>query len=200
MGESRAPDPRREHDLLTRLWQQLDVLARPLLAAGGDPGRRRALAEELGWDLAALGEQLKIGDPAQLEQSLDQWISAVSTAYAEVRAQIAAGLPDSLEAVKTRAQQAGKAAGVLKALPPVWQAKAPDPWLLPALAEDLADFLGTRYLRSEAPPLYRLLVLLGVIEPAGPQAVRDPVPAPRRRRCGWRSPATGCARTGCGGC
>ncbi|WP_331724248.1 hypothetical protein OG416_35715 (plasmid) [Streptomyces longwoodensis] len=178
MGESRAPDPRREHDLLTRLWQQLDVLVRPLLAAGGDPGRRRALAEELGWDLAALGEQLKIGDPAQLEQSLDQWISAVSIAYAEVRAQIAAGLPDSLEAVKTRAQQAGKAAGVLKALPPVWQAKAPDPWLLPALAEDLADFLGTRYLRSEAPPLYRLLVLLGVIEPAGPQAVRDPVPAP----------------------
>ncbi|MFF9457749.1 DUF6603 domain-containing protein [Streptomyces flaveolus] len=178
MGESQPPDPRREHDLLTRLWQQLGVLVAPLLAAGGDPGRRRALAEELGWDLAALGQQLKIGDPAQLEQSLDQWISAVSTAYAELRAQTAAGLPDSLEAVKARAQQAGKAAGVLKALPPVWQAKAPDPWLLPALAEDLADLLGTRYLRSEAPALYRLLVLLGVIEPAGPQHVREPLPAP----------------------
>ncbi|MFE1288837.1 DUF6603 domain-containing protein [Streptomyces sp. NPDC058751] len=178
MGESQVPDPRHEHDLLTRLWDELTLIVEPLLEAGGDPGRRRALAGELGWDLTALGEQLKIGDPAQLEQHLDQWIAAVSAAYAELRSQLAAGLPDSLEAVKSRAQRAGKAAGVLKALPPVWQAKAPDPWLLPALAEDLSHHLGTRYLRSEVPALYRLMVLLGLIEPAGPQAPREPLPAP----------------------
>ncbi|MCM2393263.1 DUF6603 domain-containing protein [Streptomyces albipurpureus] len=171
-------DPRHERDLLERVWREIQSLVRPLLEAAGDPGRRHALTEELGWDLVALGEQLRIGDPARLEEQFDAWLAALKAAYAELDRQLAAGLPGSLEEVKERAEQAGKAAGALKALPPVWQASAPDPRLLPALGEDLVSHLAVRYLSTRTPALYHALVLLGLVEQAGPLPTREPMPGP----------------------
>lgn len=176
-----------DRDLLTRLWGELRALVAPLELAAASPAQRAALADRLGWDLAALGTSLGVGDLTTIDAQVDEWISAVDTAVDTVEQALAGGAPDSLDDLAELGRAAGKAVASLRGLPQPWRdATLPDPGMLTRMGGDLLDHLADRYLAERAPVLRRVLALLGIVipaeeaahgvaEPAGAAPVRLPV-------------------------
>ncbi|WP_344750973.1 DUF6603 domain-containing protein, partial [Micromonospora olivasterospora] len=164
-----------DRNALVLLWNEIKLLAEPVLAAY-DPWQRARLMRALGWDLEAVSGF----DAARFED----WVGTVGAALEALDAASADLKLDHLAALKKFGEAAGKAFGQLGALPPTLQGKLPDVAGLPAeLADDLLDLLILTYLSRRVPWTVPLLDLLGLVTPAAelpPSAPMPPGDAPIR--------------------
>ncbi|MFB6837224.1 DUF6603 domain-containing protein [Streptomyces sp. NPDC056361] len=151
-----------------RLLEELTALLAPLDLAAVNPGRRKELLDELGWDLAAVS-----GMPAE---EFTQWLAAVAELVGRL-AELAKNPPSSLDELKTALESARGAFDTVRNLPPALRS---GPQLPPAelLAEDLVTHLTVRFLETRHPLGYLVLVLLGVVTPAADRPADPPFPAP----------------------
>src|SRR5262249_50799291 len=146
-------------DLLPRIWGEILTIVEPVLAAD-DPWRRARLMRAIGWDLEAITGR----DAAAFED----WVMKIGPALTALT-ELLHAKPDWLAALDKAAGAAGRALGVVLAMPPTLRdllyedeelSKAFSNQLLAELGEDLLDYLILTYLRRRVPWMVPLLTLL----------------------------------------
>jgi hypothetical protein len=158
-----------EQSLQEALFRQLEVFVEPVTAAATNPGKREALLEAIGWDLAAIS--------GFDESTLTAWLTQVEAVANGVRRIVESGGPRTLDELQAALETGSAAIGVVSNLPPALRGGLPAEIPVGQFAEDLITHLTITTLLRQAPVAYRVAVLLGLVTPALEAAESEPVPA-----------------------
>src|SRR5690349_8293557 len=157
-----------DENVQQKLLAEVEPLLAPVTGAATSAARRQALFAGLGWDPGAA-----IGMPAG---ELEAWLAHTASVVDGVQ-RFAADPPDTLPELADALAVTDDAVEALRGFPRGLAGGGPQLPPADVLASDLVTLLTTGWLERRHPKLYRLLILLTLLEPADGRPVSDPIPA-----------------------
>ena len=157
-----------DENVQQKLLAEVEALLEPVVGAAMSAGRRQALFATLGWDPGAA-----VGMSAA---ELDEWLGHSASVVEGVQ-RFAADPPDTLPELADALAVTSDAVEAMRGFPPGLAGGGPTLPPADVLAGDLVTLVTTSFLERRHPKLYRLLILLTLLEPAEGRPVSDPIPA-----------------------